>query len=203
MQLNTEKTLDVERIKYTGTPVLCVLGCLMNDLGKRIKQEMVEWISEKYDIVAVNQEYPGKMFEFPGLAMAQTASITLHKPVLYLHTKGAFNTNTIYSQENVRKLWKREFIDNYDYYFGKVSGSGAAVACPFTGSFNRTTWMNGFVANEAAWSSIPRFESSYDRFPYEHTFIHAGIPVYGRIMNNVNFWPSRESQKMVNFINSI
>lgn len=68
-------SVSIEYIKYTGTPILCVFGCLNNDAGNEIKAEMLEWITSKYDVIAVNQDYPGRLYEFPALAFAQLASV--------------------------------------------------------------------------------------------------------------------------------
>lgn len=172
MLVQSLPSVSIELIKYTGTPILCVFGCLMNDNGKKIKKEMLEWLTTKYDVVAVNQAYPGKLFEYPAMAFAQYAAKRFNKPILYIHTKGAFyTTNSLYSQNNVRELWKNEFITNYDWYLK----STADVSSPFTGDKDHSTWWNGFVAKPRAWAVVPEIQFYENRYVYEHLF--AGTPV--------------------------
>ena len=202
--MNLFPGVTVETIKWTGTPVICILGVLDNDRGKVIKQELLSWVTHKYDCIAVNQEPPGRLFEYPALFIAQQTSISTGKPVLYLHTKGAANPNNVYNQERVRKLWRFEFDVHYEDYMKFINSGDRVVACPFTGTKTHTTWMNGFIATPDAWKAAdnikpPKFG---DRYPYEHCFRFADITGYGRIMQDIEGYPEPGGMKMVGFINA-
>lgn len=205
--MNLFPGVTVETIKWTGTPVICILGVLDNDRGKVIKQELLSWITHKYDCISVNQEPPGRLFEYPALFIAQQTSISTGKPVLYLHTKGAANPNNVYNQERVRKLWRFEFDVHYDDYMKFINSGERVVACPFTGTKTHTTWMNGFMATSEAWKVAhnivpPRQYSDGNRYPYEHCFRDAPIIGYGRIMHHIEGYPNDGAQDMIKFINT-
>lgn len=205
--MNLFPGVTVETIKWTGTPVICILGVLDNDRGKVIKQELLSWITHKYDCISVNQEPPGRLFEYPALFIAQQTSISTGKPVLYLHTKGAANPNNVYNQERVRKLWRFEFDVHYDDYMKFINSGERVVACPFTGTKTHTTWMNGFMATSEAWKVShnivpPRQYSDGNRYPYEHCFRDAPIIGYGRIMHHIEGYPNDGAQDMIKFINT-
>ena len=44
---------------------LCVLGCLLTEAGKAIKTEMLSWLEQEYDVLCIDQNPPGSMFEYP------------------------------------------------------------------------------------------------------------------------------------------
>lgn len=190
MQLKSYPTISLNVEKYTNTPILCILGVLANDRGIEIKHEMLRWITSKYDCISVHQDYPGKLFEYPALSFAQYASIRFNKPVLYVHTKGAFHATNVCKQHLVRKLWYREFILHYQWYLDIIKHNKKVVACPFIGDKAHTTWTNGFIATPDAWMSIPVVPKLKDRLPYEHLFRDANINAFGRILNNVNSYDS-------------
>ena len=97
---------SIEPIEHRGTPIVCVMGCLLTEAGEAIKREMIEQFRKKYDIIAVNQEPPGKFYEFPALSFAQSVSIKSGKPVLYVHTKGASNLIPDTDNKNERMFSK-------------------------------------------------------------------------------------------------
>lgn len=203
--MNLFPGVTVEPVKMTGTPVICVLGVLANERGLAIKQELLSWITNKYDCIAVHQEPPGRLFEYPALWIAQQTALSMKKPVLYLHTKGAANPNNVYNQEKVRQLWRCEFDFHYDDYIRLLQSNDRVVACPFTGTRLHSTWMNGFVATPNAWKVAknivpPKFG---DRYPYEHCFRDAPVVGYGRIMNDIEGYPEPGGRKMVKFINGV
>ena len=205
--MNLFPGVTVEPIKWTGTPVICILGVLDNDRGKVIKQELLSWITHKYDCIAVNQEPPGRLFEYPALFIAQQTSISTGKPVLYLHTKGAANPNNVYNQERVRKLWRFEFDAHYDDYMKLLHRGDRVVACPFTGTKTHTTWMNVFIVTPEAWKVAdnikpPKQYSDGNRYPYEHCFRDAPVTGFGRIMSHIEGYPRDGAQDMIRFINT-
>ena len=201
--MNLFHGVTVERIKFTGTPVICVLGVLANERGLVIKKELLSWITAKYDCIAVNQDPPGKLFEYPALWVAQQTAISLNKPVLYLHTKGAANPKNVYNQTRVRKLWQFEFDAHYTDYINLINSGDCVVACPFTGTKTHTTWMNGFMATPGAWKIANNIvpPKNGDRYPYEHCFREAPVVGFGRIMNDIEGYPEPGGMKMVGFIN--
>lgn len=192
---------SLEPITATGTPIICVLGCLLTEAGKLIKAEMIEQFRKKYDIIAVNQEPPGKFFELPAISFAQTISISTNKPVLYVHTKGAAHSQNVYTQSKCREMWYDEFISHYDYYFKYISQHNDQVACPFTGG-TKYTWINGFLGGPNAWKMLTLQHTS-DRYYYEYIFRNTRVNVHGRIMNNVTIYPSPETDAMINYINNV
>lgn len=193
----------VETIQYKHTPIICVLGVLANQRGLEIKNEMLKWIVTKYDCIAVNQEPPGVLFEYPGLLIAQQTSIITNKPVLYLHTKGAAHSTNVYNQATCREVWRREFIDHYDEYLLMMGSAKSVMACPFTGKTRHTTWLNGFMATPNGWAVAQNIvpPENGNRFPYEHCFKDVNIKAYGRIMNNVESYPEPGGNAMVRYIN--
>ena len=204
--MNLFPGVTVEPVKMTGTPVICVLGVLANERGLAIKQELLSWITNKYDCIAVNQEPPGRLFEYPALWIAQQTALSMNKPVLYLHTKGAANPNNVYNQVRVRKLWRFEYDVHYTDYMNFLKLGPRVVACPFTGTKTHTTWLNGFVATPEAWRvadniTPPKTYSDGNRYPYEHCFRDAPVTGIGRILNDIEGYPEPGGMKMVRFIN--
>lgn len=128
------------------TKYRCVLGVLKTPEGLRIKEEMLKWLSEKYEVIAVEQEAPGDLYELPGLLMAAELSYKLKESVLYLHTKGAAMQNN--AQPMVRKCWEIEFGEKADKYFGIAnSTTKPTVVAPVVAKENKVCWFNGFVMN--------------------------------------------------------
>lgn len=78
----------------------------MNAVYKYV-MKLLKWVQLKYHTWIVYQDYPGSLYEYPALKVAQEISLSSKKPVLYLHTKGAFNDNP--SQYIVRALWWQTF----------------------------------------------------------------------------------------------
>ena len=126
----------------------CVLGVLKTQQGLKIKDEMLTWLSKYYDVITVEQEAPGELFELPGLAMAAELCYITHEPVLYLHTKGAAMQNN--AQPMVRKCWEIEFGENRETYFELVNTDRPTVAAPLVAKKNHVCWFNGFVMNYMA-----------------------------------------------------
>lgn len=132
------------------TKIYCVLGVLLSDEGITIKNEMLEWLIPEYDVITVEQELPGKLYEYPAINYAVNLAKETKELCLYVHTKGAANNGSI--QEKIRNMWKQEFVENKNYYLNKFSQhkNDAVIICPFTGP-DKNTWFNGFyITPEAA-----------------------------------------------------
>lgn len=159
---------------------LCVFGIVNNKKGLKIAEEMLKWLEPIYDVHKVYHD--GSQFEYPALKYMQNLCINTDLPVLYIHTKGAFNRQEL--SQTVRAMWKYEFTINRDLYFKLVDRPYAVVACPFTGS-DKTTWYNGFVANSKAMKEIPEITPG-DRMKFERLFIKQTPQVVGVIRNDVH-----------------
>lgn len=196
--------ITLEAYLDKNSDIICVFGCLLTEAGKKIKQEMLEWILPKYDCYVVNQEAPGELFEYPALLMAKKISKMYNKPVLYLHTKGAANSKNIYDQNKCRMIWKDEFINHYNEYFAELKKDKkiAKVLCPFTGS-EKSTILNGFIANVIAWKKV-NIPEPIERYRYEHLFTSLkDVKMFGRIMNDVNILKRTNTfNKMLSYINN-
>lgn len=198
--------VSFEAISYTRKKPLCVFGCLMSDRGKTIKQEMLAWITTKYDVICVNQEYPGKLYEFPALMFAKWYSEQRGTPVLYLHTKGAFNPTNVYGQAQTRSMWKEEFIDHYEWYQDIVATDKLAVAAPFVSDAPwGVTWTNGFIAGADAWKNaiVRPPEPPHGRLVYEFIFRNVEYKPYSRILSGVNHVEDYIFERMKSYINAI
>lgn len=177
--------ITLEAYLDNNTDIICVFGCLLTEIGKQIKAEMLKWILTKYDTIVVNQEAPGKLFEYPALKMAQVVSKNYNKPVLYLHTKGAAHSKNVYDQTKCRLVWKDEFINHYNEYFSRIKNFKSQVLCPFTGK-GHTTILNGFIATTQAWQNVI-IPQPTERFRYEHIFNSVkNVEMFGRVMRDVN-----------------
>jgi len=199
---------NFETIKNDGTKIVCVFGCLLSEKGRQIKQEMLKWLTKKYDVICVNQEYPGTLYEWPAMLFAKKYSMDNNVPVLYIHTKGAFNSKNVYEQAKVRKLWENEFINNYEWYEKTVLENPNAVAAPFVADFPfNSTWCNAFIAGPEAWSKCELSTPRKTRFEYEHIFKNAKINPISRVLNGVNTPgknnENKEFKMMVRYINSL
>ena len=130
--------------------MICVLGVLRTELGIRIKAEMESWLKPVYNVIAVEQEPPGPLYEFPAISLALDLAIHTDEPVLYMHTKGAACPN--WAQPWVRRLWMQEFgiPANAGKYLELTKTDSPVVATPITSSGGKHTWFNAFVVNPAA-----------------------------------------------------
>ena len=173
----------VEYNKY-DTDVNCVLGCLCNDRGLSICKELVKWIQLRWHLWIVFQDYPGKLYEYPALKYAQKLANQFNKPVMYLHTKGAFNDSPI--QLSIRALWWHTFFVRYNECISALKKYD--IVCPFTGQ-SKMTWYNGFIANPFAWGNVI-IKPEADRYIFESLWRTREIlnttTIYGMYGNNLN-----------------
>lgn len=166
---------------YTPRPY-AVFGIADTPDGHDIADEMMCWLFQEYEVHAVIHD--GKLFEQPALRYAQRLSLLTDQPVLYIHTKGAYN-KPIRSQR-IRDLWRLEFGHNKDFYFKRAKEPGARVICPFTGP-DRMTRYNGFVANADAWGVIPEIRPNADRMVFEKLWKNApSVEIVGTIYNDID-----------------
>ena len=176
--------------------MVCILGCLDTDEGKRIREEMRTWLDKEYDVFEVHQAPPGVMFEYPAIEKAFKTSICLNEPVLYLHTKGAANPIPLNyktammsplvhfpanakpedCQKIVRLMWKNEFTgERLTKYLDVLKSDDPIVACPFTGR-EKLTWQNGFIINPAAAKEILKtYHFDKNRWYYEQIFVNSNV----------------------------
>lgn len=208
IQLENKTSFNlVECCQHTGTPIVCIFGCLLSEVGKQIKNTMLSWITSKYDCIAVNQDMPGELYEWPALAFAKTYSIRYDIPVLYLHTKGAFNSTNVYNQAKVRKLWEDEFINHYEWYATQVLSRkhDSIVAGPFIADpHDGHTWLNGFIATPSAWKQVDLTTPSHNRYIYEFLFRECEYIPISRIYGNINGANSEyHFDKLVDYVNSL
>ena len=126
---------------------LCVLGVLKTQLGLKIKEEMMAWLRKTYEVITVEQEAPGRLYELPGISLAAELAVQTDQPVLYLHTKGAAMPND--AQPMVRKCWEIEFGQKSDLYFNLAKSDIPTVVAPLVAKSNKVCWFNGFVLNPA------------------------------------------------------
>lgn len=167
-----------------------VLGVLKTERGLLIKKEILENLKE-HNFLIIEQDPPGKQAEYPALKYAIKLAIELNEPVLYLHTKGAFNeippTSKIPGRKSmaafmpstatlkdwqpcVRKMWYHEFGKNIVKYLETVNENKPIVACPYTGS-GKATWQNGFIMNPLAAKELQKvFHFTTNRYWYEVMF---------------------------------
>lgn len=198
--------IDIELIRKTGTPIMCVFGCLMSEAGKSIKDEMLTWITNKYDCICINQEYPGRLYEWPALAFAQEYATMYNTPVLYLHTKGAFNSSNVYKQAKCRQLWKEEFNDHYVFYHKAICSRKNVIAGPFIADpCDGHTWLNGFIASPSVWSQVDLSYPSENRYVYEYLFRSKQYTPISRCIAHVNTPNISDPQfnRLVEYINNL
>lgn len=192
---------------------LCVFGILKTDLGLTIKNEMLHWLSQYYEVLCIEQEPPGVLFEYPAINATLKLAIQLNEPVLYIHTKGAANKNAICpfqyqmhssinlpknatvddTQVVVRQMWQVEFTKNIQKYFDAVNTDKPTVACPYTGK-EKITWQNAWIINPAAAKELQKtFHLDKNRYYYETMFVNTNIDVIGIVSNKCdNIAPHKE-----------
>lgn len=185
---------------------LVVLGVLLTDEGRRIKQEMLNWMNPEYEVLCIEQEPPGKLFEYPAIKYTAKLAVEMNEPVLYIHTKGAANPvpgwasrmmNRKFNvppyakpedcQKVIRNLWKHEFTgERLEEYYKRCDVDSPTVCCPYTGK-EKWTWWNAWIINPSAASILlKRLKQTGFRWYYERLF--AGIKeidVVGMRMNNL------------------
>lgn len=204
--------------------MIVVLGCLMNETGKLIKEEMLSILKKEHDVFCVEQEPPGKLFEYPAIHTAAKMSVEMNEPVLYLHTKGSGNKipNYLFNkfpgkesiadlkpemakledwQGSVRKLWYNEFTgERLKEYINNLKMNIPMVICPFSGK-GKATWQNGFIINPKAGEILLKeLKQTSNRDYFEHIFQNLDVEVKGMIFNDINYPLDINIYKMRKFI---
>ena len=145
--------------------MIAVLGCLKTTVGLAIKQEMLSWLAPMYNVIAVDQEVPGTLYEYPAMQLAFDLSAKLAQPVLYLHTKGAANNHPV--QEHIRQMWKNEFgnKEKLQKYLDLLT-PGPKLSTILMSPVGKCTWFNAFICNPEAAKILSEYirptESRYD-----------------------------------------
>ena len=149
--------------------MLAVMGVLKTEKGKKIKERISNYLKPRFDILYVEQEPPGKMFEYPAIRYALQLAIEMDEPVLYIHTKGAADPYNMWYQTPVKKLWEKEFgTEKVEENYKKVCCDAPTIICPIAGSANQT-WWNGMIINPAAARLLMKtFHFDKNRYYYEY-----------------------------------
>ena len=103
--------------------MLSVMGVLKTAKGLIIKERLTKYLKPRFDILYIEQEPPGKLYEYPAIKYALKLAIEMDEPVLYIHTKGASDPHHMWYQTPVKKLWEHEFGTK------KVEDSYKKVCC--------------------------------------------------------------------------
>lgn len=173
--------MNIIKINPDSTNPYCVFGVADTEDGRKIEQEMKEWLLPNYNLIEIWHD--GSQFEYPALKYMQELVLQTGLPCLYVHTKGAYNRTQM--SKEIRNMWKYEFTVKKDLYFGLVDRPYAVVACPTVGS-DKTTWYNGFVVNEKAMREIGTIKPSKNRYKFERLFIGTKPQVIGVLRNDLN-----------------
>ena len=193
----------------------CVIGILNNEAGKQIAEEMIPWIIEEYIVVPVIHN--GTQFEYPVIKRALEQCIQTQGPVLYLHTKGAGNSNPAVTksdeikyigpeccppdgvsildwQKTVRKMWKSEFVNHKDWYLNVCNTNEPVVAAPYV-SPQKHTWTNGFMFNPAAAKLVYPLKFNPNRWSYEKLWDGTQCHCIGRVYDDMIGYPAMYTWK--------
>ncbi len=173
--------MKVVKCNPESTNPYCVFGVADTEQGREIEKEMREWLEPNYNLIEIWHD--GSLFEQPALRYMQDLCKETGEPCLYLHTKGAYCRAEL--SATIREMWKHEFVTNKQIYFQLVNRPYAVVACPTTGS-DKTTWYNGFVANQRAMEEIPIIEPHHNRYKFERLFIGKKPQVIGVLRNDLH-----------------
>lgn len=150
--------------------MLAVMGVLKTEKGLIIKEKISNYLKPRFDILYIEQEPPGVLFEYPAIKYALKLAIEMNEPVLYIHTKGAADPLHTWYQTPVKKLWEQEFgTAKVEESYKKVCVNEPTIICPIAGSDNQT-WWNGMIINPAAAKLIMKtFHFDKDRYYYEYS----------------------------------
>lgn len=201
--------------------MICILGCLDNEEGLKICQEMRAWLDKEHSVFVVHQTPPGSKFEYPAIKCALDTAISLNEPVLYLHTKGSGNpipsnyknfmmhesvnfpkdAKPEDCQRVVRMMWAKEFTgEKLKKYLAAVNTDKPTVACPLTGK-EKITWQNGWIINPAgAKELLKTFHFDKNRYYYEWMFNNTQIDVIGILSNSCHAYKEPHHKTMYDII---
>lgn len=155
--------------------MLAVMGVLKTEKGLIIKEKITKYLKPRFDILYIEQDPPGKLFEYPAIKYALQLAIETNEPVLYIHTKGAADPCHAWYQTPVKKLWEKEFgTEKVEETYKRVCCEEPTVICPIAGSANQT-WWNGMIINTAAAKLLMK-TFHYDRNRYYYEFNMCNVP---------------------------
>ena len=158
---------------------------------------MLDWLLPEYDIYCIYQKYPGILYEYPYFRFAQWLLQTLNKTiVLYVHTKGAFNSH--HKQIYIRKLWMNEFKNPRNkIYILPLLKNETDITVPFREGSR--TWFNGMFISKRAFDLIPEVPIENSRHFYEGgLFNHINIRIKGKIKDKIS--PFRIDKIMLHYL---
>lgn len=148
--------------------MLCVFGVLKTKKGLLVKDRITNYLKDRFDILYIEQEPPGTMYEYPAIKYALQMAIEMNEPVLYIHTKGAADPYHNWYQKPAKQLWEHEFgTDKVCEIYKMLNTNEPMIACPIIGP-NNATWFNGKMINPAAAKIIlETFHFDKNRYYYE------------------------------------
>ena len=154
--------------KNSKDSIICILGVLANEKGLKIADSMLQWLLPEYDVYCVYQKYPGILYEYPALRFAQWFSLFFNiSVILYVHTKGAFNQNSV--QAKIRTIWRHEFTNpRKDIYIQLLEKNIFDITLPFRSG--KCTWFNGMFISKRAFNLTNTIQYVSNRFHYESLF---------------------------------
>ena len=193
----------------------CILGVLDTPRGHEIKEELINWFSNDYEIECVVHD--GSQYEYSAIKRAIELSVESNAPVLYIHTKGAWNINPALTkndekyymcpqchppkdaiildwQKTVRKMWRSEFVDNKEWYINQCSTAPPTVCAPYV-SDSKHTWTNAFMFNASAAKQLYPLKFNTNRWSYEKLWNGTSCQCTGRVFEHMNSYPAMYSWK--------
>lgn len=174
--INVIEPQHIDENKYN-----CVFGVYLSEEGIKIKDEMLSYLPNEFNLWVVEQQTENQIGEYPALKYMELLIKSSEKSCAYIHTKGAFFKNKW--QKIVRQLWKDEIIKFKNWYFDDEN-EYKIVKSPFVGEFNET-YFNFFVVNKNVFEDLT-IEFNEDRYKYEKLFKdYDDIIVKGRIIDKI------------------
>ena len=180
---NYDKIKIKHQTENSANKIICILGVLVNQQGINIEKEMLSWLLSEYDVYCVYQKFPGELFEYPALRFGQWILENLNKTLLlYLHTKGAFNSGNI--QLLIREFWMHEFKSPRNkIYIHSILNNITDISAPFR--YGRNTWFNGMFISKRAFDLIHEVPIFILRHYYEGGLFNlTNIRIRGIINDN-------------------
>ena len=148
--------------------MLCVMGVLKTKKGLLVKDRISNYLKERFNILYIEQEPPGTLYEYPAIKYALQMAVEMNEPVLYIHTKGAADPGHEWYQKSAKQMWEHEFgTDKVCKIYNMLNTNEPMIACPIVGQ-NNATWFNGKMINPAAAKIIlETYHFNKDRYYYE------------------------------------
>lgn len=103
--------------------MIAVLGVLKTQEGLRVKEEMLEWMRPVFDVLTVEQEAPGALYEYP--ALVDTDEPRLACPVMGDDSQTWFNAFVM--NPSAARILRDTARPSADRYFFECVARGTAV----------------------------------------------------------------------------